>query len=439
MLEGFNEFLWSVPVLGLILMAGIWLTVRTGFAQIRLFPAACREFWCRLKNRDSGFRALCTALAATVGTGNIAGVAGAIAIGGPGAVFWMWVSAFLGLVVKFAEGTLAVRYREPDGRAGPMYIISRGLGNHWRWLAGAYSFFGIIAAFGVGNATQINAVISSLESTGAGRGFVLTVGFVLAAVVALMVKGGARRITGAAEALVPVVSAVYIFVCLGALLLRWEGIGRVFADIVRGALEPQAVTGGAVGGMMTAVRIGVSRGTFTNEAGMGTAAIAHGGAQVDHPVRQGLMGIMEVFLDTMVICTLTALVILTSGVCVPYGTQAGAELTAGALAMAFGPWIRAVLCGCLVLFALATILGWGYYAGRCAEYLFGSVNWKWFGILQGAAVLLGLFLKTQTVWTLAEIVNGLMAVPNLMAVLMLSGEVKRLTEQWKMCYNRSHR
>jgi AGCS family alanine or glycine:cation symporter len=192
MLEGFNEFLWSVPVLGLILMAGIWLTVRTGFAQLRLFPAACREFWHRMKNRDSGFRALCTALAATVGTGNIAGVAGAIAIGGPGAVFWMWVSAFLGLMVKFAEGTLAVRYREPDGRAGPMYIISRGLGNHWRWLAGAYSFFGIIAAFGVGNATQINAVISSLESTGAGRGFVLTVGFVLAAVVALMVTGEAR-------------------------------------------------------------------------------------------------------------------------------------------------------------------------------------------------------------------------------------------------------
>lgn len=437
MLEGFNAFLWGVPVLGLILGTGLWLTVRTGFAQLRLFPAAWRGFWQRLRDRDSGFRALCTALAATVGTGNIAGVAGAIAIGGPGAVFWMWVSAFLGLAVKFAEGTLAVRYREPDGRAGPMYIIRKGLGTRWRFLAYVYSFFGIIAAFGVGNATQVNAVVTALESTGVSRGFVLGMGLLLAAVTAWMVMGGAKAITGAAEALVPVVSGAYILLCLGALVLRWEHLFPAFAGIIRGAFDPGAVTGGAVGGLMTAMRIGVSRGTFTNEAGMGTAAIAHGGAEVDHPVRQGLMGIMEVFLDTMVICTLTALVILTSGVGIPYGIQAGAELTAGALAANFGSWVRAVLCGCLVLFALATILGWGFYAGRCAEFLFGRINWSWFGCLQGVGVLLGLFLKTGTVWTLAEIVNGLMAIPNLIAVLMLSGEVRRLTAQWRMCYNQS--
>ncbi len=439
MLEKLNEFLWGVPVLGLILGAGLWLTARTGIAQVRLFPAAWRGFRRRLRDRDTGFRALCTALAATVGTGNIAGVAGAIAIGGPGAVFWMWVSAFLGLVVKFAEGTLAVRYREPDGRAGPMYIIRKGLGARWRFLAYLYSFFGIIAAFGVGNATQVNAVVTALESTGVSRGFVLGVGLLLAAVTAWMVMGGAKAITGAAEALVPVVSGFYILLCLGALALRWEHLAPAFAGIIRGAFAPGAVTGGAVGGLMTAMRIGVSRGTFTNEAGMGTAAIAHGGAEVDHPVRQGLMGIMEVFLDTMVICTLTALVILTSGVEIPYGTQAGAELTAGALAAAFGPWVRAVLGGCLVLFALATILGWGFYAGRCAEFLFGRINWSWFGCLQGGGVLLGLFLKTGTVWTLAEIVNGLMAIPNLLAVLLLSGEVRRLTAQWRMCYNRSDR
>lgn len=439
MLEKINGFLWGVPVLGLILGTGVWLTARTGFVQLRLFPAACREFWRRLGRRDSGFRALCTALAATVGTGNIAGVAGAIAIGGPGAVFWMWVSAFLGLAVKYAEGVLAVRYRESDGRAGPMYIIRRGLGEWWQWLAYLYSFFGIVAAFGVGNATQVNAVISSLECTGASRGFAVALGCLLSGVVALMVMGGARRITGAAEVLVPVVSAAYILLCLGAVALRWERLMTAFGEILRGAFDPRAVTGGAVGGMMTAMRIGVSRGTFTNEAGMGTAAIAHGGAEVDHPVRQGLMGIMEVFLDTMVICTLTALVILTSGVRIPYGVPTGAELTALALGESFGPWVGAALCGCLVLFALATILGWGFYAGRCAEFLFGRINWKVFGLCQGGAVLLGLFLETGTVWTLAEIVNGLMAIPNLMAVLLLSGQVRRLTGEWWMCYNQSHR
>lgn len=439
MIERVNEVLWGVVVLALILGTGAWLTVRTGFVQVRLFPCALREFRKRLRDRDSGFRALCTALAATVGTGNIAGVAGAIAIGGPGAVFWMWVSAFLGLAVKYAEGVLAVRYREPDGRAGPMYIIRRCLANKWHWLAYLYSFFGIIAAFGVGNATQVNAVLSALETTGASREFCIAVGVVLAVVVARMVMGGAKHITSAAETLVPVVSGVYILLCLAAVALRWERAGEAVMDILRGAFDPQAVTGGAVGGIMTTMRLGVSRGTFTNEAGMGTAAIAHGGAEVDHPARQGMMGIMEVFLDTMVICTLTALVILTGGVTIPYGTAAGAELTAAALEAVFGKWVCALLCGCLALFALATVLGWGFYAGRCAEFLFGRIDWRIFGILQGAGVLLGVFLETGTVWTLAEIVNGLMAIPNLAALLALSKEVVRLTGEWEMCYNRSHR
>ena len=425
MLERFNSFLWGIPVLGLILGAGLWLTVRTGFVQVRLFPAAWRDFCRRLRRRDSGFRALCTALAATVGTGNIAGVAGAIAIGGPGAVFWMWVSAFLGMAVKFAESTLAVRYREPDGRAGPMYIIEKGMGRRWKWLGCCYCFFGIAAAFGVGNATQVNAVLSALESAGGGN-LRNAAGLVLAVVVAVMVMGGAKTICAAAETLVPVVSGVYILLCLAALVLRWDRVGEALGMIFLGALDPKAVTGGAVGGMLTTLRLGVSRGTFTNEAGMGTAAIAHGSAETGDPVRQGLMGIMEVFLDTMVICTLTALVILTGGTGIPWGQPAGAELTAAALAARFGSWVNGVLCGCLVLFALATILGWGFYAGRCAEYLFGYVNWKCFGVCQGAGVLLGVWLKTGTVWTLAEIVNALMAVPNLIAVLALSGELKSL-------------
>ena len=418
MLEGFNEFLWGVPVLGLILGTGIYLTVRTRVVQLRLLGAACRSFFCRMKRRDSGFRALCTALAATVGTGNIAGVAGAIAIGGPGAVFWMWISAFFGMAVKFAECVLAVRYRELDGRAGPMYIITRGLGEQWRPLAGLYCVFGLAAAFGVGNAAQVNAVMSALETTEASEGFMLAVGLILAAAVAWMVMGGAKTIAGAAEALIPMVSGTYIVLSLIAIALRWDLVGEALEGILRGAFDPAAVTGGAVGGMAVSLRLGVSRGTFTNEAGMGTAAIAHGSAETEDPVDQGLMGIMEVFLDTMVICTLTALVILTSGMPIPYGMDVGAELTAAALERSFGDWVSAVLCGCLVLFALATILGWGFYAGRCAEFLFGGINWRLFGLIQGAVVLVGLFLDTGAVWTLAEIGNGLMAIPSLTAVLL---------------------
>lgn len=424
MLERINGFLWGVSVLGLILGTGVWIAIRTGFVQIRLFPAACREFGKRLKNRDSGFRALCTALAATVGTGNIAGVAGAITIGGPGAVFWMWVSAFLGMGVKCAESILAVRYRERDGRAGPMYYIEKGLGA--RRLAQLYSFFGLFAAFGVGNAAQVNAVVTALGSTGVSRDFILVLIAILAVVVARMVMGGAGRIGEIAEVLVPFVGLGYILLCITAVLWNRERVGEALASILTGAFAPGAVTGGAVGSLALTLRTGVSRGTFTNEAGMGTAAIAHGGAEVDSPASQGLMGIMEVFLDTMVICTLTALVILTSGARIPYGGTAGSELTAAALDVTFGSWVRAALCGCLVLFALATILGWSFYAGRCAEFLFGRIRWEWFGLFQGATVLTGLYLGTGTVWTLAEIFNGLMAIPNLTAVLMMTGEVKAL-------------
>ena len=439
MLEKINAFLWGVPVLGMILGTGVWLAIRTGFVQVRLFPAAWKSFWKRLGDRDSGFRALCTALAATVGTGNIAGVAGAIAIGGPGAVLWMWVSGFLGMGVKYAEGVLAVRYREADGRAGPMYIIRNGLPERWHWMAGVYGLFALCASFGVGNATQVNAVMTSLAAAGVGSGFAVWFGVMMVVAAAVMVSGGARRLTEAAEVLVPVVSGAYILLCFAALALRWEAVAGAFGMILRGAFDPAAVTGGVVGSAAVALRIGVSRGTFTNEAGMGTAAIAHGSAEGVHPAEQGELGIMEVFLDTMVICTLTALVILTGGVPIPYGQHAGAELTAQALSGSLGGWVRAALCGCLALFGLATILGWGFYAGRCAEFLCGRVNWKVFGVVQGCAALMGCCLQTGTVWTLAEIVNGLMAVPNLAAILMLTGEVVRLTGEYRMCYNLSHR
>ncbi len=438
-----SGFFWGAPTLVLILGTGLAITVLCRMPQLRLLPAALRAFGRKLtgKGEDgSSYRALCTALAATVGTGNIAGVAGAIAIGGPGAIFWMWLSALLGMATKFAESVLAVRFREqsPDGtnRGGPMYMIQKGLPKRWRPLAYVYSFFGLIAAFGVGNATQVNAVVTALGEAGAGYGFAMSektgliVGLILAVLVVRMVSGGAERIGAAAEVLVPVAAGAYVLVCLGAVWLRREALISALVSIVRGAFSPEAVTGGVVGSGFAALRIGVSRGVFTNEAGMGTASMAHGSAEVDHPVEQGLMGIMEVFLDTIVICTLTALVILTSGVEIPYGTDAGAELTARALSAGFGPWVSAFLCACLCLFAFATILGWGLYAGRCAEFLLGGMNWKAFALCQGIGVILGAVLETGIIWTLSDLMNALMAVPNLIALFGLLPELRRLTREY---------
>lgn len=441
MLEKINAFVWGVPALALMLGVGLFLSLRTGFVQLRLLGPAFRQLGRSLKPGDgtSSFRALCTALAATVGTGNIAGVAGAIAIGGPGAVFWMWVSGFVGMATKYAEAVLAVRYREKidgEGTGGPMYIIRNGLGRGFHWLACVYSFFGIVAALGVGNATQINAVISSArtaaESFGLsfGEGTALFIGIGLAILVWRMVSGGAGGIGSAAELLVPFASVVYVLLCLGAVFLRLDRLGEAFGLILTGAFSPGAVTGGAVGSLLTAMRLGVSRGVFSNEAGMGTAAMAHAGADVAHPAQQGLMGILEVFIDTILICTMTALVILVSGVEIPYGAAAGAELTALALGSCYGPWVTVLLSLCLGCFALATILGWGLYAGRCVQFLFGSIRWKAFALCQGGFVLLGAMLETGIVWSLSETVNGLMAIPNLVALLLLSGQVAQSTKQY---------
>ena len=445
------ELVWGVPALVLILGVGVYLTVRTQFAQIRLFPAAIRDFFRRLRCREAGtegvspFQALCTALAATVGTGNIVGVAGAMTIGGPGAIFWMWVSALLGMVTKMAEATLAVRFREcADGEniGGPMYYIRHGLGKKWAFLAGIYSFFGVVAAFGVGNATQVNAVIGSIrtcaENFGVvpGRFFDLALGAGLAVIVLILLLGGAKRIGAVAEYLVPLMAAGYLLIALAVLALRYQAIPYAFAAIFEGAFSPRAVTGGVVGSLMTTLRIGVSRGVFTNEAGMGTAAMAHGSADVRHPVQQGLMGIMEVFLDTIVICTVTALVILCSGVSVPYGIDNCPDLTADAFSAVLGNWTRLFIAVSLSLFAFATILGWGLYGARSAQYLFGHTVWKRFVWLQAATVVVGAVLNTSTVWHLAEIVNGLMAIPNLIALALLSPELCRLIKQYEGLFGR---
>lgn len=444
-LIGIHGVLWGAPALVLILGVGLYLSIRTGFAQLTLFPRALRTFCAMFlgrKNPDgvSPFRALCTALAATVGTGNLVGVAGAICLGGPGAVFWMWLCAVLGMMTKFAEVTLAVRYRsrekgEPVG--GPMYMILGGMGYRWRFLAGCYCFFGVVAAFGVGNATQINAVLSGIHAVLQPMGIVadrrtdLAIGLILAVLVGAMLLGGAKRIGAAAEMLVPFASAAYIVLCAAVLILRAGLLPGAFRDILRGAFSPGAVTGGVVGSGLQALRTGCSRGVFTNEAGMGTASIAHASANVDHPVKQGLMGIMEVFLDTVVICTMTALVILTSGVPIPYGQDAGGTLTAQAFARVCGDGVNAFLACAICCFAFATVLGWGLYGARCAEFLFGSRAWGLFALLQTVTVVLGAVMNTQTVWLLAETVNGLMAIPNLIALACLSPELVRLTIEYK--------
>lgn len=444
-LEKIYGLVWGIPALVLILGIGLYLSLRTGFAQLRLFPTACRNFWRRLRGRGacqdgvSPFQALCTALAATVGTGNLAGVAGAIAIGGPGAVFWMWICALLGMATKLAEAVLAVRYRVKDGDeflGGPMYMIEKGMGKRWAWLAGLYSFFGIVAAFGVGNATQINAVISGVNDCLLAFGGVptprlnLLLGFGLAAIVLAMLLGGAGRIGRVAEYLVPFAAVGYLLIGGCVLILRYEAIPGAFSAIIHGAFSPSAVTGGFVGSALSTLRVGVSRGVFTNEAGMGTASMAHAAARVDHPVEQGLMGIMEVFLDTVVICTMTALVILCSGVPIPYGTDVGVSLTTCGFSAVLGDWTAVFIAGALCLFAFATVLGWGLYGARCAQHLFGRDVWRSFAWLQAGMVVVGSVLNTGTIWLLSEIINGLMAIPNLIALAVLSPELCRLLHEY---------
>lgn len=446
-LEHLNSFIWGVPALILILGVGIWLSISTGFAQISLFPRAVQDFLSKFRGQKkadgevSPYQTLCTALAATVGTGNIAGVAGAIALGGPGAVFWMWVCAVFGMITKFAEATLAVWFQRINDAGhyvgGPMYMIEYGMGRRWKWLASLYCFFGVVAAFGVGNATQVNAVLdgvnTALEAFGGHgtRGTNLLLGLLLACVTAYLLLGGASRIGRVAEMLVPLASAAYILLGLGVLVVCADRIPQAFQSIFVGAFSPQAVTGGMVGSAFYALRIGVSRGVFTNEAGMGTASISYASARVNNPVQQGLMGIIEVFLDTVVICTVTALVILCSGVGVHYGIDEGATLTSRAFGRVYGSWISMPIALFLCCFAFATMLGWGLYGARCAQYLFGEKAWKTFVLLQAAVVTVSSVLKTGTIWMIAETMNGLMAIPNLIALAALSPVLVRLLRKYK--------
>ena len=449
--QAVNSFIWGIPAMVCIIGVGLLLSVRTGFLQIRKFPYAIRTTIGRIFRRKDAsdgamtpFQAVCTALAATVGTGNIAGVAGAIAIGGPGAVFWMWCSALLGMCTKFAEVTLAVHFRERNKNGelvgGPMYYIKNGLGSRWQFLAVLYSLFGVLTVFGTGNATQVNTIVTAIDSallaTGSGLNGILPtlnliVGVVVAMMVAMVLLGGVKRIGSVTEKLVPFMALFYIVLALGVVVLNYRRFPAVLVAIVGGAFDPQAVTGGAIGSVFLSMQKGVSRGIFSNEAGLGTGSIAHACADTRKPVKQGMFGIFEVFADTIVICTLTAMVILCSGVPVGYGSAAGAELTISGFTATYGGWSSIFTAVALCCFAFSTIIGWGLYGSRCIEFLFHTdkvvgpflVVYSFVSIL-GATVDLGLL------WSIADTFNGLMSIPNLIALLLLSGTVAKLTKEF---------
>ena len=445
-----NNFIWGVPAMVCIIGVGLYLSIRTGFLQIRKFPYAIRTTIGRMfrkKDASDGaitpFQAVCTALAATVGTGNIAGVAGALAIGGPGAVFWMWVSALLGMCTKFSEVTLAVQFRETnaDGElvGGPMYYIKNGLPKCWHWLAYLFAAFGVLTVFGTGNATQVNTITTAINSALTNYDLLkpdqistsnLIIGIVITIMIAMILLGGIKRIGQVTEKLVPFMALLYIVLALGVILLNLNVIPSVFASIIEGAFHPSAVTGGVVGSLFLSMKKGVSRGIFSNEAGLGTGSIAHACADTRKPVKQGMFGIFEVFTDTILICTLTALVILCSQVSIPYGQAAGAELTIQGFTATYGNWVSIFTAVAMCCFAFSTILGWGLYGARCIEFLFSSKITKPFMVVYSLVAILGAKADLGLMWNLAETFNGLMAIPNLIALFLLSGTVVKLTKAY---------
>lgn len=445
-----NNFIWGVPAMICIIGVGLYLSIRTRFLQIRKFPYAMKVTLGRMMKKKEAsdgaltpFQAVCTALAATVGTGNVAGVAGAIAIGGPGAVFWMWVSALLGMCTKFAEVTLAVHFRETNAQGdlvgGPMYYIKNGLDKKWHFLAYLFAAFGVLAVFGTGNATQVNTITTAIDSAlssfnalpaDAVKLVNLIIGVALAIIIALILIGGIKRIGNVTSKLVPFMAIMYIVLALGVIIFHIKSVPAVFASIIEGAFNPASVTGGVVGSFFMSMKKGVSRGIFSNEAGLGTGSIAHACADTKKPVKQGFFGIFEVFVDTIIICTMTALVILCSGVPVNYGEAAGAELTIGGFTAVYGNWVSIFTAVAMCCFAFSTIIGWGLYGTRCIEFLLGSRSNMPFMVLYSLTAIVGATMNLGLMWSIAETFNGLMVIPNLIAVFLLSGVVVKMTKEY---------
>lgn len=444
-----NDFVWGVPAMICIVGVGLYLTFRTRFIQIRKFGTSLRLTLGKVFKKGEAkhgsitpFQAVCTALAATIGTGNIAGVAGAIAIGGPGAIFWMWMSALLGMCTKFCEVTLAVHFREKNKKGeyvgGPMYYIKNGLHKRWHWLAFVYAFFGMITAFGIGNTTQVNTITTAINEALINFNFInkgdtlttnIIIGCIVALVAIVILMGGIKRIGTVTEKLVPFMAILYVILALGVIFVNINSLPKVFGSIFEGAFNPLAVTGGVVGSFFLSVKKGVSRGIFSNEAGLGTGAIAHAAAHTDSPVNQGYFGIFEVFIDTIVICTLTALVILCSGVSIPFGNPAGAELTISSLTSTYGNWISIFTAIALCCFAFSTLVGWGLYGARCVEFLFSNKAVRPFTIVYSLMSILASVLNLGFVWTIADTFNGLMSIPNLIALFLLGGTLIKILKE----------
>lgn len=440
-----NGFIWGVPAMICIIGVGLLLSVRTRFIQIRKFGVAMKntvgKIFDKTQAKDgsmSPFQAVCTALAGTVGTGNIAGVAGAIALGGPGAIFWMWCSAFLGMCTKFSEVTLAIHFREKNSNGeyvgGPMYYIKNGLSKKWYFLAVLYAVFGVLTVFGTGNATQVNTIVASINSAlmsfhiidGTNDKANLIFGIFIAALVAMVLLGGIKRIGQVTEKLVPFMAVLYVILALGVIIMNIEHVPAVFGEIFSGAFSPRAATGGVIGSMFLSMKKGVSRGIFSNEAGLGTGSIAHACADTDNAVHQGMFGIFEVFMDTIIICTLTGLVILLAAPGITYGQAAGAELTISGFTSTYGSWVSIFPAVAMCCFAFSTIIGWGLYGSRCIEFLGGEKLVRPFLVIYSFVSIVGATINLGLLWDIADTFNGLMAVPNLIALLMLSGQVKKL-------------
>ena len=449
-----NGIVWGLPMMVLILGVGIYLTVGCGFTQFAHFGHIMKntlgkafEKTEKKEGAVSPFKAMCTALAASIGTGNIAGVSGAIAIGGPGAVFWMWVSALLGMCTKYAEVTLAIKYRERneagDWVGGPMYYIKNGLGKNWKWLGAVFAVFGALAAFGIGNMTQINTIastvntaISEFVSTSASQQVIIAwvVSIICSVICGIVLLGGIERLADVCALLVPVMAVIYIIAAIIVILANITSIPAAFGAIIKGAFNPASVAGGLAGvGIKTAFIKGVGRGIFSNEAGLGSAPIAHAAADVDHPVKQGMFGVFEVFMDTIVVCTMTAMVaILGNGLDgIQFGTDIGAQLTIKGFISVFPGKIAATCVAiCLSLFAISTVLTWALYGTRCVEFLMGYKASKVYQIIFCGFACIAGAVELELAWAIADTLNGLMAIPNLIAVALLSPVVFKLTKEY---------
>lgn len=458
-----NDIAWGPWMLILLVGTGVFLSIRVKFIQFTRFGHIMKNTIGKVFQKNNAgkgevtpFQAMSTALAATVGTGNIAGVAGAVIIGGPGAVFWMWIAALVGMVTKFAEVTLAVKYRERnaagDWVGGPMYYIKNGMGKQWKWLGAVFCVLAALAAFGIGNMTQVNTIAASInnaiDSFGGNTGAMtlnllgtdvkitsLIIGVICAVIAAVVLLGGVKRIGSVMEKMVPFMAGVYILSAMAVLIFNAQYIGGAFAMIFKGAFSAEAAIGGGTGILiMTTVQKGIGRGVFSNEAGMGSAPMAHAASSETDPVKQGFYGAFEVFMDTIVICTLTALTLLCgvqSGIPAPWGQEAGAEMVGAAFGTVFGGKIGALIIALSIsLFALSTVLSWSLYGSRCVEYLLGGKSMRVYQIVFVVVVALGSFVELDVAWTLAEALNGFMAIPNLIALLGLSPIVIKLTKEY---------